>query len=396
MRILFFASIFSIYGLLHLYVFFKIRGGLAFGGTGACFLTAFMALMVGAPIVVRLLEGYGFQASAHLVSYIGYTWMGLVFLFFFSSLAVDLYRLLVYAMDRFAPSMGLTLITPSPRIVFTIALISSVTMTVFGYFEARAIRTETVVITSPLIPKGIGSFNIAQISDVHLGLVVRHERLKQIVSAVRAADPDILVSTGDLVDGQISNLAGLAELLRAVNTPHGKYAVTGNHEFYAGLDQALEFTRNAGFTVLRGKKRDVTKFITVAGVDDPAGQHFGFHREIAEGELLSHNPDEKFVLLLKHMPVVDNEAMGLFDLQLSGHTHKGQIFPFNLFTKLFFPHHTGLIYLPNDSHLYVSRGSGTWGPPIRFLSPPEVTIIRLVHGHGGINAGQAPTGEGVQ
>jgi len=380
-KVLFFVSIFSIYGLLHLYVFLKIRHAFAFGSVAAFFLIAFMALMVGAPIVVRLLERYEFDASACLISYIGYAWMGLVFLFFFCSLAIDLYRLLVYAMGGLMPHTGFLSLTPSPRLAFFIALLSSVTMAVFGYFEARAIRTETVVITSPRIPEGLGSFTIAQISDVHLGLIVRHERLNRILSAVRIANPDILVSTGDLVDGQINNLTGLAELLQAVNPPHGKFAVTGNHEFYAGLDQALDFAQSAGFAVLRGEKRDIAKIITLAGIDDPAGKRFGLYKDISESALLSHNPNKKFVLLLKHMPIVNKEALGLFDLQLSGHTHKGQIFPFNLFTRLFFPYHTGLIPLPHDSQLYVSRGSGTWGPPIRFFSPPEVTIIKLVHGH---------------
>jgi predicted MPP superfamily phosphohydrolase len=121
----------------------------------------------------------------------------------------------------------------------------------------------------------------------------------------------------------------------------------------------------------------------VVGIDDPTGKYFGRYRDISEKALLSHNPDKKFVLVLKHLPVVNKEAVGLFDLQLSGHTHGGQIFPFTLITRLFFPFHAGLISLANGSQLYVSRGSGTWGPPIRFLSSPEVTIIRLVHAKSG-------------
>ena len=249
----------------------------------------------------------------------------------------------------------------------------------FGYYEARTIRTETVAIRSTKIPEEIGTLTIAQISDVHLGLIVRHKRLKRILNAVRRTNPDILVSTGDLVDGQIDNLTQLAELLQTVNPPYGKFAITGNHEFYAGLDQALHFVQTSGFTVLRGETYDVAGIITVVGIDDPTGKRFGLYRGVSESTLLSHNPDKKFVLLLKHMPTVSKEALGLFDLQLSGHTHKGQIFPFNLITRLFFPHHTGLIPLSHGSQLYVSRGSGTWGPPIRFLSPPEVTIIKLSH-----------------
>jgi len=142
----------------------------------------------------------------------------------------------------------------------------------------------------------------------------------------------------------------------------------------------LSFTEDAGFTVLRGETASAGGIISIAGVDDPTGKYFGHYKGISEKTLLSGLPKDRFTLLLKHVPVIDNNALGLFDLQLSGHTHDGQIFPFNLVVRLFFPKHAGLFHLPHNALLYVSRGSGTWGPPIRFLSPPEVTIIRLIHG----------------
>jgi predicted MPP superfamily phosphohydrolase len=381
-KILFFVSILSLYSLLHLYVFLKMRSAFVFSGVTTLFLAVFMVLMVSAPVVVRVLEGNKFDGPARLISYVGYTWMGLVFLFFFCSLAIDMYRLLVYATGRTIHA-ELSSFIPSPRIAFLIALLATGAIMVFGYHEARTIRTEVVVIKSTKIPEEIGVLTIAQISDVHLGLIVRYERLKQILNVVREANPDIVVSTGDLVDGQIDNLTGLAELLQAVNPPYGKFAITGNHEFYAGLDQALNFAQSSGFTVLRGETYDTAGIITVVGIDDPTGKYFGSYRGVSEKTLLSHHSNKKFILLLKHIPIVNKEAVGLFDLQLSGHTHGGQIFPFTLITRLFFPYHAGLIPLPNGSKLYVSRGSGTWGPPIRFLSPPEVTIIKLVHAKNG-------------
>jgi hypothetical protein len=193
------------------------------------------------------------------------------------------------------------------------------------------------------------------------------------------ANPDILVSTGDLVDGQIDNLFKLAEILKEVNPRYGKYAITGNHEFYAGLGNALNFTEKAGFKVLRGERLTLAGLINIAGVDDPQGKAYGIYRGMPEKELLSGLPREKFTLLLKHRPLVDRSALGLFDLQLSGHVHKGQIFPFSIITGLYYPIQAGFADLLNGSRLYVSRGLGTWGPPIRFLSPPEVTVIDLVH-----------------
>jgi predicted MPP superfamily phosphohydrolase len=210
-----------------------------------------------------------------------------------------------------------------------------------------------------------------------LGLIVRQERLRRILAKVRVAAPDILVSTGDLVDGQMDSLAGLAELFQEVTPRYGKFAVTGNHEIYAGLRQAISFTERAGFRMLQGKAVRVANCITLAGIDDPAVGRTG-EGTPPEHNMLSNLSREDFVIFLKHRPAVENASLGLFDLQLSGHVHKGQIWPFNLVTHLFYPVAAGYSIYPQKSSLYVNRGSGTWGPPIRFLAPPEVTVIELV------------------
>jgi len=177
----------------------------------------------------------------------------------------------------------------------------------------------------------------------------------------------------------MDKLSGLAAMLQQTSAKYGKFAVTGNHEFYAGLNRALDFFQKAGFTILRGESLNVAGLLNIAGVDDYTGKRYGLYSGNSEKALLSKLPREKFTLLLKHRPVVDEDALGLFDLQLSGHTHKGQIFPFSLITYLYYPRHAGLLKLEKDSMLYVSRGSGTWGPPVRFLSAPEVTLFELVH-----------------
>jgi predicted MPP superfamily phosphohydrolase len=375
---LFFLTFISVYSALHLYMFFKIKSAITLGTGVTICIVLFMAVMISAPFLVRVSERYALESFARLLSYVGYTWLGLIFLFCISSVLIDLYRLVIATGGMVLP-LNLSSLIPSPRLAFFIPALLTAAVASYGFFEARFIRCERVTIMSPKIPRKVGTLTICQISDVHLGLIVREGRLKKILKEVKQAQPDILVSTGDLVDGQIDNLGQLAVLLRAINPPYGKFAVTGNHEFYAGLDHALQFTKEAGFTVLRGEARTVDGCMTIVGVDDPTGRRFGLFRGPAEKDLLAGLPSGRFTLLLKHPPVVDEEALGLFDLQLSGHTHKGQIFPFNYASKIFFPYDAGLIHLPRHSSLYVSRGSGTWGPPIRFLAPPEVTVITLVH-----------------
>jgi hypothetical protein len=277
-----------------------------------------------------------------------------------------------------AVRIDLSRLMPSPRLSFFAPLFLALIVGIFGFFQALNIRTERIAIQTAKIPRDIGRVRIVQISDVHLGLIVRQNRLAKILECVNAAHPDLLVSTGDLVDGQLNELEGLAEQIRKVRAPLGKYAVTGNHEFYAGIGTALKFTQEAGFTMLRERGLTVSGVLNLAGVDDPAGNRFGTGRKVSEKALLAELPRSAFTVLLKHRPLPDDESGGLFDLQLSGHTHKGQIFPFTVLIDSMYPKSAGLLELGAGARLYVSRGSGTWGPPIRFLSAPEVTVIDLI------------------
>ncbi len=375
---LFFITFFLLYGCIHFYAFLKARSALAPGTAATLFMILFMLVMTFAPLIVNKSENYGFDLFARAMSYAGYSWMGILIVFFACSLTIDIFRLVLYA-GEFIIQGNFHYLKPTPGFSFFTALILSLSVSVYGYFEARNILTEEVTITTSKLPEEVERLKIVQISDVHIGLIVREGRLKRIIREVRRADPDILVSTGDLVDGQIDNLASLSDIFQEINPPYGKFAITGNHEFYAGLAQALDFTEKSGFTILRGEGLTVNDMINIAGVDDPAGKPYGLFRDISEKELLSKFQNGKFTLLLKHRPIIDKKSVGLYDLQLSGHTHKGQIFPFSLFTKLYYITHAGYLKLTDDAHLYVSRGSGTWGPPIRFLSPPEVTVIEIIN-----------------
>lgn len=362
---------------MHVYAFFKAKAALAFGmGTGI-FICFFLAVMISAPFVVRLSEKAGFDSLARIVAYVGYTWLGFLFLFFSCSVAIDFYRLLVSA-GAVLSARDLSAFKITARYAFSVPLVLSLLISLYGFFEARNIRIEKLVIRTPKISSDAGALRIAQISDIHLGLIVREDRLKRIIGKIKDAEPDILISTGDLVDGQICDLNRLSDLLKEIKPRYGKFAITGNHEFYAGIENSRCFIENAGFTFLRGEALSAGG-INIAGIDDPAGQLAGNSRDISEQKLLSGLPRSNFTLFLKHRPVIEKNSQGLFDLQLSGHVHKGQIFPFSIITGFYYPIQSGLARVYGESYLYVSRGAGTWGPPIRFLSPPEVGIIELVH-----------------
>jgi hypothetical protein len=376
--VIFLLTFFVIYGGMHLYLFARIKKAIPFGAGTGIFLTIFFIVMILAPIAVRFLERHGMETAARFMSYTGYIWMGMIFLFLIVSLILDLYRLAIYA-GHFAFPGGFSRVNPSPWLMLILPVVISLGANAYGYMEAKNPRIEKITMEHAIIPEDIGKIRIVQISDVHIGVMIREKRLEKIVNEIKKADPDILVSTGDLLDGQMNNLVEPMMLLKSIQPRYGKFAVTGNHEFYAGLHESIAFMQDSGFSVLRGQGTTVAGRINIIGMDDPTGLRMGLSRDVAEGQILSLFPRENFTLLLKHQPVVDVTALGRFDLQLSGHTHKGQIFPFSLITRLYFPNHSGHFMLPKQSRLYVNRGTGTWGPPIRFLAPAEITVIDLVH-----------------
>ena len=373
---LFFMAFFAIYGGVHVYFFFKARSAFKPGMAASTLLALGLAFLAMAPGEIRVFEERGTEELARLIAQVGYLWMGFLFFFFVTGILVDGYRFSLYLAGTLSRPLPFPL--PTPGAGFFLPVAASLLICTYSYFEAVNIRTVQLTIPTAKLPPGTDRLRIVQLSDVHLGMMTGKERLLRMLVPVREAAPDLLVSTGDLMDGEVANQPELADLLREIRPRLGKFAVTGNHEFYVGIPEAEAFARDAGFTLLRGEGRTVGDSLNIAGVDDPAGMRAGLSRPAVEPLLLRGLPAGRFTLLLKHRPVVERAAAGLFDLQLSGHVHKGQLFPFNLITHLSYPVRMGLSAAGNGSLLYVSDGTGTWGPPMRFLAPPEVTVIDLV------------------
>ncbi|MBF0457740.1 MAG: metallophosphoesterase [Nitrospirae bacterium] len=396
-----------IYASMHFYALTAAGSAFNLKLSAKVCVAAAMLIMTMFPFIVRYSERTGHQLVAKAAAYTGYYWMGFLLYVVMFLFAFDLYKFLIYITGRVA-GHDLEFLKVKAAASFYLSVLFSISICVYGYFEARAIRIEKVVIRTNKVTSAV---KIAQITDVHVGLIIADKRIKAIAEAIDSEAPDILVSTGDLVDGQLDNIDGLAKYFEALHPPLGKYAVTGNHEFYAGLTQTIEFTERCGFKVLRNEAVTIGNTIVIAGVDDPEVSNFKVpshlrvtleakerlaaakERGLMEKELLTGIPPDKYTILLKHRPELNEHEEGLFDLQLSGHTHKGQIFPFGVLTWLYYSKQTGLsdlttwVYVPNKGgllkvdgrgFLYVNRGVGTWGPPIRVLSPPEVAIIELV------------------
>ncbi|MBW2220180.1 MAG: metallophosphoesterase [Deltaproteobacteria bacterium] len=329
----------------------------------------FLILMILSPLFSRILELKGNDFLARSVAYAGYYWMGFIFLAFVGCLLLYLFDLISWGAGTITP---VTLPTLSGKMPVSGLIGLVVVLMVYGHFEALNLKVERIVVTTDKLPPHTKPIRIVQISDVHLGIINRERCLERIMDKVKAESPDMLVCTGDLVDGSMQNLMHLSGLISRFQPPYGKYAVTGNHEYYAGLDHAIEFMERSGFEVLRQEVRIVKNLINIAGVDDG-----GRLRSVDATTPLSSIQNNLFTLYLKHRPDISQETVGLYDLQLAGHTHNGQIFPFNYLVLLEFPLLKGYHELEKNSKIYINRGAGTWGPPVRILSPPEITVIEL-------------------
>ena len=353
-----------IFGSMHLYAFSKAWTASPHSLALGLALTLAGVVLTVSPFLVWFLEKQGWHRATVATAWVSYTWMGYLFLFVCIGLLFDLGHAVATLLGLRWPLDQ----TSAFRIVALLAL----AMVGYGAVEARQIRIKEVLITTPKLASG--RITIAQISDLHLGIMLGDGLLDRVIAKLREIKPDIVVATGDIVDRQGDSLAALAPRFQSYAPPLGAYAVTGNHEYYAGLESSLRFLRNAGFTVLRGDSVKVGGII-LAGVDDPSAAASGRQAGLPASKAPASATADDFVVLLKHQPVVDGDTP--FDLQLSGHVHGGQIFPFVYLTWLSYRVHAGLTELADGRQLYVSRGAGTWGPPIRLLAPPEITLITI-------------------
>ena len=367
----------AFYGSMHAYAFFKARAAFRFGRTASLLSVIFMTFMMFAPVITRVLEHSGHENTALFVAYAGYIWMGTLSIFVIIAIIIGVYRLIAFAIGNFFRKNTSAFI-PSAFYAFIIPAFLAIILTEYGIYEALHIKTEHVTINTAKIPSSEGRIRIVQISDVHLGLMAGRYSLENIIKSIKKANPDVLVSTGDLIDGQLDNIEGNIKLLNQINPRFGKFAITGNHEVYAGFGLSMRLTESAGFRMLRNDAVDVGDSVIIAGFDDRGHLQSKTSDVQMEKDILTKLSQGKFIIVLKHKPEVPKGISGLFDLQLSGHLHGGQIFPFIPLIRIAYPYISGLHELPDKSNLYISRGTGLWGPPMRVFAPPEITVIDLI------------------
>jgi predicted MPP superfamily phosphohydrolase len=367
----------ALLALFHVYIGLRLLPPLPVGPVGyAIGALALLASCLLMPLALVARSARDEEWSDRL-AWIGLTTMGL-----FSSLLVfTVLRDLVLLVARVFVTAAEMPVVGRITAIATIAM--ALLATLIGLVNARR-RAAVVDVDVPVanLPPELHGFSIAQISDVHVGPTIKQKYVDAIVEAVNGLDADVIAVTGDVVDGSVRQLAAHVAPLSRLRSRHGTYFVTGNHEYYSGAQAWTSEFQRLGMRVLVNEHVVLThreQQIVVAGVTDYSAHHFDPRHRSDPSVALQGAPTSAAVkILLAHQPRSAAAAAAAgFDLQLSGHTHGGQFWPWNHFVRFQQPFTSGLNRL-QDLWVYVSRGTGYWGPPKRFGAPSEITRIRLV------------------
>ena len=362
---------------MHYYVWARlVRDPQLPAGTArlASSLIATMALVLPATLVLSRTRG----APGPMV-WIAFLWMGVVFLLSAFLGLADAGRALAWVARKLALPEAPA--DPARRVLLARALAVGVGGVVAGLSAVgvrsalAGVRIKDVPVRIPNLPPALAGLRLVQISDLHIGPLLHKEWVEGVVERVRALRPDLVAITGDLVDGTVDELREhVAPLARLAEAPRGVYFSTGNHEYYSGVDDWLRYLPTLGIRPLANQRVEVAPGLDVAGIHDPTGR--GRYAPDLPAALDGRDANRP-VVLLAHQPRQFREAArhGV-SLTLSGHTHGGQIWPFSWLVALVQPYIAGLHRL-GEAQLYVSRGTGFWGPPMRVFAPAEITLLRL-------------------
>lgn len=376
--LIFFSVVLTFYGLINFYIFNR---GLKTFEPGTSLRTVYIVtfwFIAIAYIVGRVLEKFYLSTLSDAFTWIGSFWLAAMVYLFLAVIAIDLLRLV----NHYVPF--LSKIIPEAILLrpyfITIGIATAVFLLVFaGHLNALLPRTNQVNISLPKKVDSRDNLRIAMVSDIHLGTVISTRRLSKIIDHINFVEPDIILIPGDLVDEDLAPVIrqNLGAMFSNLEAPMGVYASTGNHEYIGGANAAVHYLRKNGIKVLRDTAVQILPKLWIIGRDDVESNRFAGEQRKSLKEIMANIPDNDVRIVLDHQPRAYDEARAEgVDLILSGHTHHGQMWPFNYITQAMFPLSWGYKKF-DEMHAYVSSGIGTWGPPVRLGNRPEVVVISL-------------------
>jgi predicted MPP superfamily phosphohydrolase len=375
--IIFFSIVIVVYGLINTYIFLRGLQAISHGSPLRIWFTVIFWFLSLSYIAARLLERLALSWLTDGLVWIGSFWMGAMAYFLIILLAIDLLRLVNLLVPIF-PDL-LTRNLRYTKQVVALIVVGIVFLTVIGArVNAMFPRIQTLELTihknSPL-----KELNVVLVTDVHLGTIIRNSHFTRIVKIINSLNPDVVLFAGDLVDEDIQPVIrqNLGETLRQIKSKYGIYGITGNHEYIGGVEPACKYLAEHGVSMLRDSIAKIANAFTLVGREDISIRQFDGKKRKQLSELMNGVDTTLPVILMDHQPLHLDDVVGHgIDLQLSGHTHHGQLWPFNYISEAVYELSWGYKKKGN-THFYVSCGVGTWGPPMRTGNRPEVVNIKL-------------------
>jgi predicted MPP superfamily phosphohydrolase len=376
--IIFITVFLAVYGLINYYIFARglqaIPPGLQWR---RAYIAAFLVLALSI-VAGRLLERRWPSPVSETLVWMGSFWLGAIIYLFLAVLALDILRLAnqilpfypVWIRQHYSEvKQGLLLSVSSLVILVLIA----------GYVNASIPRIRALTLRVPKKTDGLRSLTVAVASDIHLGTIIGRKRFNRVVERINALDADLVLLPGDIVDEDMGAVIreNLGESLKSIRSKYGVVAITGNHEYIGGVDKACAYLADHGVTVLRDAILKVNGGVFLVGREDWSSNQFGGMRRKRLAELMAEVDKTRPIILLDHQPFhLEEAAANGADVQLSGHTHNGQLWPFNYVTAAVYELSWGYKRV-GQTHVIVSSGVGTWGPPARIGTRPEILHLTL-------------------
>ena len=375
---LFFTIFFTIYAAINYYIF--IRGWQALSSLPHLkpFYAVIFFIAATSYILAKFLDGKIPHLIYDTMIWIGSFWFAFMLYFFLSIILIDLIRLMNWKLEFFPQIINNNYENVKKYLLAFVVLISSVIIFI-GYLNTRKISVKSLSLEITRKQSALAELNAVVLSDIHLSTINGEKLLSQIVDKINELKPDIVFIPGDIVDDRAKTLKGegIGVSLSKIKSKYGVFASTGNHEFINGINGTSKFITENGITLIRDSSLLIVDSFILAARDDASKNSFAEQRRKSLDEIIS-NADQNYpIILLDHTPfkLEEAEKSGV-NLQLSGHTHHGQMFPLNFITKLIYEVSWGY-KKRNNTHYYVSCGVGTWGPPVRLGSESEIVNLKI-------------------
>ena len=375
---LFFGLFFAAYGLINYYIF--LHGWQAFPA-GSPLRTPYLIIFLFLALAFiggRFLERVWLSPVSEALVWIGSFWLAAILYFFLAAVLLDLIRL-AHSLIPFYPA---AVTSAYDAVKFRIAAGITglvVLVLVAGHINTLYPQVRHLVLTVQKKVGGEKTLTIVAVSDIHLGTIIGERRLQSIVDRINALEPDLVLLPGDIVDEDLAPVVreNLGETLKNIRAKYGVFAITGNHEYIGGAEAACRYLTEHGITILRDSVARLRNGIAIVGREDISRSQFAGKKRKPLEEIMAGVDPTFPILLMDHQPFrLDEGVRSGADLQLSGHTHHGQLWPLNLITNAVYEVSWGY-KRKGGTHIYVSSGAGTWGPPVRTGNRPEIVHITL-------------------